>query len=379
MTATNPVLQRPPDPTAGPEVVLHLIHGTWSDGGGWVKKGTPFRDFLEKQFGDEVRINTIAWSSHNDDADRRKAKVKIIEDVKNAVAPGVQQFLIGHSHGGNVAVYAAADPEISQLLRGVVCLNTPFICTMPREFIFRWIMFIFCLSFGPISLLTDHLLQLAAGPSNDLIRLVVTVVVVSFGLGTIVTLLKPLAAKARRAAKRFEFPRADTVDVLALASGEDEALSGLGLLENIASLFRLLQHPIVVVLVAIATLPLMAAHLLPSPIVPGWNAWAVSECWTYALGYMLLLGLLEALASAACWRIGLGLSWREFPMGSALLIRVALSPVPLNFGRVELRCLELEGKSILAHCRIYDDREAQAKVTSWIAARLEARGRAVRS
>jgi len=68
--------------------------------------------------------------------------------------------------------------------------------------------------------------------------------------------------------------------------------------------------------------------------------------------------------------LGLGLGWRDFPLSSAFLVRVALSPVPLNFGRVEFHCLELDGRSLLAHCRIHEDSEAHAKVASWIASRL---------
>ena len=356
--------------TVEAKVILHLIHGTWSDGKGWVAKGTPFREFLEKKFGEAVRINPIGWEGHNRDADRREAKAKVVRAVQEAKPRGVRQFLIGHSHGGNVAAYAAADPEIAPLLQGVVCLSTPFLCAMPREFVWRAAILILCVCLGPLSLIGDTLLQAAFGHVNEFVRLAVSVLVTSLGLGAFVAILKPLAAKARKAAKRSDFARCDSVPVLALASGEDEPLSGLVLLDNLASVFRLLQHPIMVVLFGIGTLLLMATHVLPSPLASFGRTWAPSDTWTYATGYMLLCAVLETVISAVCRRLGLGLGWREFPLGSAFLVRVGLHPVPLNFNHVEFHCFELEGKSVLAHCRIYEDREVLATVASWIANRL---------
>lgn len=348
-------------------LVLHLIHGTWSDGKDWMGEEAPFRKLLEHRFGNEVRINPIKWSGDNRDAERREAKAKVVSAVRNANDQGVDQFLIGHSHGGNVAAYAAADPEISNLVRGVVCLSTPFIAVLPREFVFRAIFLVVCVCFGPINLLADRLLHLVLQQPNDLLRIAVGVLAASLSIGTILVFLRPILKKARSVARRLQFSREDSVNVLAVSSGEDEALSGLVLFESFASLFRLLQHPILVIALVIVLLGLTTAHALPSPIVPSWEAWRVAEVWVYATGYLLACALLETAASAACWRVGLGLAWRDFPFLSAFFVRVTSSPVPLNYSRVEFYPSELvDGKSLLAHCRIYNDTEAQQKVVSWI-------------
>jgi len=42
-----------------------------------------------------------------------------------------KQFIIAHSHGGNVAMYALQDPEVRQRVAGLICMATPFL--YPRE------------------------------------------------------------------------------------------------------------------------------------------------------------------------------------------------------------------------------------------------------
>ncbi|HKQ30399.1 MAG TPA: alpha/beta hydrolase [Burkholderiales bacterium] len=348
-------------------VVLHLIHGTWSDGREWVKEGSPFRQFLETKFGANLRVNSISWSGRNLDADRRRAKADVAQAVKRFQISGARQFLVGHSHGGNVAVYAASDAEISGLLCGVVCLSTPFISILPREFIRRAIAFAALLAFGPLCLAVDWLWQAAFGQSNGPVRLAITIVSVLLAGRFYTPLTRWLAKRSRQAGDQSRLPRADSVKVLALTSGEDEALSGLALLESISSAFRLLQHPVVVLIAAAVCMILLGVtDVLRSPLIPGSESWIVSEAWTYVTLGVFVFALLEAVATMVCWRIGLGLAWRDFPFGSSFFSRAMLTPVPLNFSRVEFRSLELNGTSLLAHCRIYTDDVSQTAVASWI-------------
>lgn len=347
-------------------IVLHLIHGTWSDGRDWVRDDSPFRTFLKNKFGPSVTVNVVSWSGRNRDADRQQARNDVVQVVKRFHALGVRQFLIGHSHGGNVAAYAASDPAISNLIAGVVCLSTPFISVLPREFIRRALSFAALLAFGPMCLIADWLWQTIFGKSNDVVRFGITIVFLVIAMRLFRMLAKAAAIKSSEAAKRSPSRRADSVKMLALSSGEDEALSGLALLENFSVMLRLLQHPAIVLVAAAGCMALLAmTHVLPSPILPG-SGWVVSEAWTYVAGAVLMLALLEALITAFCWRIGLGLAWKDFPMGSSFFTRVMLTPVPLNFSQVEFRSLELDGSSLLAHCRIYTDDAATLAVANWI-------------
>src|SRR4029077_16813997 len=64
------------------------------------------------------------------------------EDLKLHLAsllerfPDAAHFVIGHSHGGSVALYAMRDDTIRKRLRGVACLSTPFLGTKKRNNVF---------------------------------------------------------------------------------------------------------------------------------------------------------------------------------------------------------------------------------------------------
>jgi hypothetical protein len=47
--------------------------------------------------------------------------------------PNAHHFVVAHSHGGNVAMYALADESLASRVSGVVCLGTPFFACKPRN------------------------------------------------------------------------------------------------------------------------------------------------------------------------------------------------------------------------------------------------------
>ncbi len=50
--------------------------------------------------------------------------------------PDADLFVVGHSHGGSVALYAMKEDSIGKSIRGVACLSTPFLVTRRRNNIF---------------------------------------------------------------------------------------------------------------------------------------------------------------------------------------------------------------------------------------------------
>src|SRR5262245_63892812 len=116
-------MQQSADKTHAP-VILHLLHGTWSPGAAWTQPGSELRRSLEREFRDSVQIDVIRWTGRNRDADRNSAAEQVIPKLRQQ--NGVH-FLVSHSHGGNVAVYAALDPDLRREGRvaGVICMNTP--------------------------------------------------------------------------------------------------------------------------------------------------------------------------------------------------------------------------------------------------------------
>jgi pimeloyl-ACP methyl ester carboxylesterase len=121
------------------KLMVILIHGTWSPAPAWTRAGSPFVksvvDGLHGNFSDsEVQVANFSWDGRNTNAAREAATAKLITQIlgiqnKN---PFTKVILIGHSHGGNIAVSAAARVETSAPVKAVVTLATPFLVVSRR-------------------------------------------------------------------------------------------------------------------------------------------------------------------------------------------------------------------------------------------------------
>jgi hypothetical protein len=65
---------------------------------------------------------------HDREAAARRLAVLLRESI--ASHRGAAHFVIGHSHGGNVALSAVASPDLADV--GLVCLSTPILYAIPR-------------------------------------------------------------------------------------------------------------------------------------------------------------------------------------------------------------------------------------------------------
>ena len=123
--------------------VLTLVHGTWGSTKGWVAAGSLMRRELERrlasahQSGDDasVTFREFAWSGANTHADRMEAGARLAQVIRDGHAqhPEARHFVIAHSHGGNVALYATRDPSARHALSGIVTLGTPFLYVRSRR------------------------------------------------------------------------------------------------------------------------------------------------------------------------------------------------------------------------------------------------------
>nr|WP_166178762.1 alpha/beta hydrolase [Altererythrobacter segetis] len=120
-----------PDPAA----VVTLIHGTFARKAPWTLPGSRLCQALGAHFADRVQLRRFEWSGRNSFRARRKAVADLIHDLAAARArwPGVPHYLVGHSHGGTVAIGGVlGSPEGA--VDGVVCLATPVLTTRRRRF-----------------------------------------------------------------------------------------------------------------------------------------------------------------------------------------------------------------------------------------------------
>lgn len=115
------------------DAVITLVHGTFAPHAPWTQKGSSFRDALG-QSSNRLVVEPFTWGvGANNIVRRTEAAVRLrahLERVHKKYL-GAPQFVIAHSHGGNVALLAnAAGPPAS--LSGIACLSTPFIVTRSR-------------------------------------------------------------------------------------------------------------------------------------------------------------------------------------------------------------------------------------------------------
>jgi hypothetical protein len=115
--------------------VLTLVHGTWARGAPWTQPGSPLRSHLESRLGPNISFRVFEWTGQNSHTARLTAGEDLRHDLHQALKthPQAQHFLIGHSHGGNVILYALRDPVLKDQIAGVVTLGTPFLDCQPRE------------------------------------------------------------------------------------------------------------------------------------------------------------------------------------------------------------------------------------------------------
>ena len=116
-------------------VVITTVHGTFAKAAEWPLAQSSLNRYLRDHLPGPVEIRPFRWSGLNG-FDARETAARSLRDhliQVNLELPESAQFVIAHSHGGNVALLAAGDESIRKMLRGVVCLSTPFLQAWPRK------------------------------------------------------------------------------------------------------------------------------------------------------------------------------------------------------------------------------------------------------
>src|SRR4051794_18426011 len=126
-----------------PDLIITLVHGTWPRGLPlvpkwpdkrplWFEEGSGFRSNLEFILsGEGLRflIRSHEWSGANSVYARSNAAQRLGETLKSAVNeyPAATQAVIGHSHGGNVALLSLNGLPDNHGEIHLITLATPFL------------------------------------------------------------------------------------------------------------------------------------------------------------------------------------------------------------------------------------------------------------
>lgn len=122
------------------EIIIILVHGTFAPDAQWTGLDSQLVNVIGRELGTSVRFERFIWpgrllrgfnNSHSArlEAGRKLRDVLIRLEIERKPK---RLFVIAHSHGGNVALYAARDTSEVRL-DAVVFLATPFITCFPRS------------------------------------------------------------------------------------------------------------------------------------------------------------------------------------------------------------------------------------------------------
>ena len=115
--------------------VIILVHGTFAENAAWIQPDSDFSNNLRKELGNQIEVISFSWNGKNSHDERyiESQKLKEVLIKTNIDFPERRKIVIGHSHGGNLAIYALRDSGISKNFE-LVTLGTPFLNYKVRDF-----------------------------------------------------------------------------------------------------------------------------------------------------------------------------------------------------------------------------------------------------
>jgi hypothetical protein len=396
--------------------IVTLVHGTGGGTSPWTYRGSAFAKRLEAALPGTVLFERFGWSGRNLHSDRHAAADTLAAELASRIAafPDARHVVIGHSHGGNVALGALnLVPTLQPLLHSVVCLSTPFFVPSPRDNgvlrshlelvaghakpVVGFLSFVvgFAVAGGLTWYLCERVLGLLdAGPAGagSVVVTMVASLLVSVALYTRVSgwLQKNVArryalivsgAEGRRGGLASELFASAVIQtpIYAVTAWGDEPHVGLKLTSGIATaphfLLRLVSGT-----TGFGMLALFVFGWCVNPFVvaDGPSAAPVTDglvgIWVGALVIGILVCMLLAVVVPVWVMIFQGL-WQGLSLGDAILMRVGVvrrPPVtpPAVFRVLGLRALlRTHGlRALWRHSIIYDDDTSIRELGSWLSA-----------
>lgn len=95
----------------------------------------PIRSAIRATLGPTAVFKVLRWTGGNSHGERVHAGRRLAAAVQaeHDKSDGAPQYIVAHSHGGNVALYALRDPAIPPKVARLVTIATPFVSCAPRR------------------------------------------------------------------------------------------------------------------------------------------------------------------------------------------------------------------------------------------------------
>lgn len=387
-----------------PHVVVTLVHGTWARRADWTTESSPLCRAIRKAMRGPVRFEQFLWSGRNSVTSRSKAVEQLIARLAalQRCWPDARHFVIGHSHGGNIALQAMREKAVEARMAGIVCLSTPFLSASPRNLgrvgriALWWFPVVVALFFlVPAVELLPVAFQSAAS---------VMTLIIALSLGFV---FSPAVKKfARIVAGALHYPEVPSCKVLIVRSFGDEASAALGAAHMISWIAELIWSatsrfiegllstvemwrsavverwrllvPACAVLVALAVISLATAErgswldvsgMLAAMMIALLLAILVRGGYVAALLGVMLIAVLAAPSFLVI--LALGIATGPELLMAALLFRVTAESTPpggaWTVWQVPKNPLNADHSAVLMHSTTYDDEESLAIISQWLA------------
>ena len=118
------------------QVHITFVHGTFAHHAAWAQPESAFARALRATLdAEDCELASHDWSGENS----HQARIDSAKELESRLVlqktkfPGHRHFVIAHSHGGNVLLYALQAMEDGGNLAGIITLGTPFISARPRD------------------------------------------------------------------------------------------------------------------------------------------------------------------------------------------------------------------------------------------------------
>jgi pimeloyl-ACP methyl ester carboxylesterase len=401
--------------------VVTLVHGTFGSSSGWVKEGSALRTALRERFGAGLLVSGFSWSGANTHRARAEASSALREKLlqQQRQYPEAAHYVIGHSHGGNIALYAVGGSEVDDSLHGIVCLNTPFVCAIRRSH--NQILFFLLhtlaalLVYVGIGFPAQIGLPLLRNPM--FVTKPVFAAVLVFSAGCLIAAWLLLRWRSRLAdwivrrqgalIESVKLPTTRSTRVHCLWGPSDEVVGTFSLLDTLSALPYILMHPVALMLLFGAafvlfglypetgmrwfgpTLIVGSPHLydrvvgtiiifiafagkaLTGEYGGGWVFFGVVLS-ILSVVLVILAALVVALVAQTLLRLlPMGLVW--YRLFDSLFVHLSFTLTPVSAERVEFRDIGTS-VSVLMHSAIYNDERAIARILEIIEDRPREQG-----
>jgi pimeloyl-ACP methyl ester carboxylesterase len=115
--------------------IFVLVHGTWARRADWCKDDSDLCLALRQRFPSALFLR-LEWSGRNSARARHAASRRLVAELRDNHTryPNAKNYIVAHSHGGNIGCYALRDAqELRRNIGGLICLSTPFLHVRPSS------------------------------------------------------------------------------------------------------------------------------------------------------------------------------------------------------------------------------------------------------